>query len=506
MLIQHKNKIQLESIMQNIDNIKDDIRDEAEQILMNIIVNDSDYNQQKRIVILAFYNFSTGKFRLKLKKNCLKTSVFASNHYPQFKVDEMDINNDLLMVLPVSRQDIFTKYVVAEDFTDMLAKSIKRKAKQILKEWNLTALHPKEHLRTMVSFLNLEIDLVSNSRRLNLNRTYFVPLNVVSAKELVQTIKVLGDMYENQGYIKFNLYPFRSQFKEYFDFQNLAAELNVVADDCTFEAEGAINTLMCYVDDAKFDKLVNDIKSHEIDNFDDFQAINRDGIMMIPKRIHSLALKFGGADLMKSFIHYYLDYNQAVIEKVLSKKDEIYRYDELSYIGRCYNSFTRCFEDDYSDSGEYIYFWLDKYLTDADSIKKHLVYLMSNLINQEPYGMDADVTAIAANKPEHLVYFVSDVKSFKRNMKLAIRQVSDEPAVQKQLVDLIHKYPFKIITLNEMMNDDSIYEVQQGLLPDKTTFLRAMCSKLDDDEIRELVANRKIFNTSVSEKIVLHKF
>lgn len=501
MLIQHKNKIQLESIMQNIDNIKDDIRDEAEQILMNIIVNDSDYNQQKRIMILAFYNFSTGKFRLKLKKNCLKTSVFASNHYPQFKADEMDINNDLLMVLPVSRQDIFTKYVVAEDFTDMLAKSIKRKAKQILKEWNLTALHPKENLRTMVSFLNLEVDLVSNSRRQNLNRTYFVPLNAINAKELVQLIIALGNIYKNQGYIKFNLYPFKNQFEKYFDFQNLPAELNNIIDDCTFEAESAISVLMHCVDDAKFNKLKNDIENDKIKDFNDFLKINQDGVILSPTQIHGLALKFGSSELMKSYIHYYLDYNQAILGKVLKKENEAYRYAELSFIERYYDWYKYCFED--SDSTEYVYVWLDQCLNDADSIRE---WLIPAFINQEPYGMDMDATAIAANKPEHLVYFVSDVESFTRNMKLAIRQVSDEPAVQKQLVDLIKKYPFKIITLNEMMNDDSIYEVQQGLLPDKTTFLRAMCSKLDDNEIRKLVAHRKIFNTSVSEKIVLHKF
>lgn len=501
MLKQQTNKIQLEDIMQNIDNIKDDIQDEAEKILMNIIVNDSDYNKQKKIVILAFYNFSTGKFRLKLKKNCLKTSVFASNHYPKFNTNEIDINNDLLMVLPVSRQDIITKYVVVEDFTDMLAKSIKRKAKQIIKEWNLTSLHPEQNLRTMMSFLNLEVNLISNSRRYNFNRTYFVPLNAVSAKELVQLIMALGNMYKNQGYIFFSLGQLKNQFEKYFDFQNLPVELNAVVDNCTFEAESAISTLLKCADDAKLDKLKNNIENDEIKDFNDFPKINRDGVILSPTQIHGLALKVGSSKLMKSYIHYYLDYNQAVIEKVLKKEDEAYRYEELSFIGRYYDWYKYCFED--SNSTEYVYVWLDQYLNNADSIKE---WLISAFIKQEPYGMDMDVNAIAANKPEHLVYFVSDIESFTRNMKLAIRQVSDKPAVQKQLVDLIKKYPFKIITVSEMMNDDSIYEVSKSLLPDKTTFLKAMCSKLDDDEVRELVANRKIFNTSVSEKIVLHKF
>lgn len=501
MLIQQidENKIQLESIMQNLDNIKDNIRDEAERILMRIFVNDSDYKEQKRITILAFYNYSTKKFRLELKKNCSKTSVFASNHYPKFNTNEIDINNDLLMVLSISRHDLMTKYLSADVFTEALDKMIKRKIKQILKEWNLTALHPQENVKTIISFLNFTMDLKYGTNARNINRTYFIPLNAVSAKELTQMIQYLGNEYEEKAYFKFNIYPFQSQLKDYYDFSQLSTELVTILDNSKFEVEDIVNTLSNFVVGYKLDKLKQDIKNHQITEFN-FHEINQNSLIIIPKEIRNLALQFDNPELLKSYIKYYQDYNEAVIKKVLTKEDPLYPYEDLSFTAR-YTNYKNCFNS--KNSSEYIYIWLDRYLNDADSIKE---YLLSDFINQEPYAMGTDVQAVAADNPDHLVYFVSDIESFKRNVKMAVKRVSDNSVVQKQLFDLIKKYPFKIITVSEMMNDDSIYEVSKSLLPDKTTFLKAMCSKLDDDEVRELVANRKIFNTSVSEKIVLHKF
>lgn len=503
MLIQHKNKIQLESIMQNLNNIKDDIRDDAESILMRILVNDNDYNQQKKIVILALYNYSTKKFRLELKRNCSKTSAFMSNHYPKFNANEIDINNDLLMVLPISRIDLMTKYLSADVFTDTLNKLIKRKIKQIVKEWNLTTLHPQENLRTIISFLNFTMDLKYGMSGRNINRTYFIPLNAISAKELTRIIQYLGDEYEEKAYLNFSIYPFESQLKNYYDFAQLPTELSNVINDYKCKAVNVVNTLSNFVVECKLDKLKQDIKDHQITKFD-FQKINRDGLIILPKDIRNLALQFDNTELLKSYIKYYQDYNEAVIEKVLMNKDplSLNPYRDLSFTTRyAETNYKYCFNS--NNSSEYVYVWLDRYLTDTDSIKE---YLISDFINQEPYAIGADVQTVATDKPDHLVYFVSDIENFKRNVKLAVRQVSDNLVVQKQLFNLIKKYPFKIITLGELMNDDSIYEVSKNLLPNKTTFLRAMSDKLEDGDVRNLVSNRKVFNTSVSDKIILHKF
>ena len=503
MLQQQNNKIQLESIMQNLDNIKKDIQDEAESILMRILINDSDYNEQKRIAILAFYNYSTKKFRLELKKNCSKTSAFMSNHYPKFNANEIDINNDLLMVLPISRIDLMTKYLSTDVFTDTLDKLIKRKIKQIIKEWNLTALHPQENLRTIISFLNFTMDLKYGMSGRNINRTYFIPLNAISAKELTRIIQYLGDEYEEKAYLNFSIYPFKSQLENYYDFAQLSTELSNIINNCKYKAVNVVNILSNFIIEYKLDKLKQDIKDHRITEFD-FQKINRDGLIILPKKIHNLALQFANPELLKSYIKYYQDYNEAVIEKVLMNKDPLCLepYKDLSFTTRyAETNYKHCFNS--NNSSEYVYVWLDRYLTDTESIKE---YLISDFINQEPYAMGDDVQAVAADKPDHLVYFVSDIKSFKRNVKLAVKQVNDNPVVQKQLFDLIKKYPFKIITLGELMNDDSIYEVSESLLPNKTMFLRAMSDKLEDNDVRKLVSNRKVFNTSVSDKIILHKF
>lgn len=503
MLMQQKNKIQLESIMQNLDNIKSDIRDDAESILMRILVNDSDYNQQKKIIILALYNYSTKKFRLELKKNCSKTSAFMSNHYPKLNANEIDINNDLPMVLPISRIDLMTKYIVVDNFTEALDKMIKRKVKQILKEWNLTALHPRENLRTIISFLNFTMDLKYGMSGRNINRTYFIPLNAISAKELTRIVQYLGDKYEEKAYLNFSIYPFESQLKNYYDFAQLSTELSNIINNCKYKAANVINTLSNFIIEYKLDKLKQDIKDHQITGFD-FQKINQDGLMILPKEIRNLALQFDNTKLLKSYIKYYQDYNEAVIEKVLMNKDplSLNPYRDLSFTTRyAETNYKHCFNS--NNSSEYVYVWLDRYLTDAESIKE---YLISDFINQEPYAMGADVQTVTADKPDHLVYFVNDIENFKQNVKLAVRQVSDNLIVQKQLFDLIKKYPFKIITLGELMNDDSIYEVSENLLPNKTTFLRAMSDKLEDGDVRKLVSNRKVFNTSVSDKIILHKF
>lgn len=470
-----KKPIRIADVLNEVNHIEDDIRDDINKIRINQITELQLYGRADTLLhFLCVYNYQTKKFSFRSTK--LTNSDFDTD--TMLDIDGVDEVNSLIIRMDFSAKTTPTQDVATVDLDTLvnrIADKMKRKIKLVMGKINrlpIDTLYSSEQYGCSLAKLTYCVNCTA------LNRKWFLPLNAFTHTELAHILKFattcnsatrfefdFAKYYDQQG-LQLLMDEFKSLFLEY----QKDVEIKMIEN---FVEDFAANP-------EKFLSITfNEMKQKLTYYYEPDELMSRI-IEPVLKRNHNI----NKMDVLKMWIKYYQDFCQDRLS-LAHDEEHILTHDFIAaqYSGKYYyNAFdyniaSDMFRPRNDDSNKIIKVYC---AFDYVTIRRALVRMIKQQTLVDDYS-NCDKLLVVPSKQ-----FVA---------KIVNEKFSDIPTdVFQMIVKLLEaKQNIQIITLDELFARQDIFEIKEQLL-DKELF--AMSVGFDNkQDLAELINRKLVFTT-----------